>query len=134
MSKTGHNWSGWPGATCLNCHTDQKLETAVALNWVDVNPESAEPLKWKAEIYKKFVELCDDYCEAKEEPEKMLEIMKERYALALKLNMAQPCPNCGIFDIHFSICPDTGVEANCPHCHWTSLTAQDSEEEKPITK
>lgn len=27
-----HNWSGWPGAFCLDCFLDDPLEEAVALN------------------------------------------------------------------------------------------------------
>jgi hypothetical protein len=27
-----HQWSGWPGAYCLICHMEDKLEVCVALN------------------------------------------------------------------------------------------------------
>lgn len=30
-----HHWSGWPGAYCLKCGTEDPLETALADGWFD---------------------------------------------------------------------------------------------------
>lgn len=29
-----HRWSGWPGAFCLDCGSDDPMENALALGWV----------------------------------------------------------------------------------------------------
>ena len=32
---SGHNWSGWPGAWCLDCGIEDPQERALALNYLD---------------------------------------------------------------------------------------------------
>ena len=31
----GHRWSGWQGAICLDCGSDDPLENAIGDNWYD---------------------------------------------------------------------------------------------------
>ena len=32
---TLHKWSGWPGAFCLKCGSDDPIENAIGLGWLD---------------------------------------------------------------------------------------------------
>jgi hypothetical protein len=49
-STPGHNWSGWPGATCLKCGAEDMLETAIGLRWYDPATDA-----WDTEEHKAFV-------------------------------------------------------------------------------
>ena len=60
MNKHPHNWSGWPGAHCLDCGQGQWLENAIGDGWYDPFED-----KWDSEDHRKMVELCDGFCRAK---------------------------------------------------------------------
>jgi len=34
-SMTEHHWSGWPGAFCFHCGSDDPMETAIGNGWYD---------------------------------------------------------------------------------------------------
>jgi len=116
---TGHRWSGWPGAFCLDCHAEHALENALAFNWFDIGPD--ETINWKSEDHKRYVELHDGFCWVNTPREKMAEVVNEIYALAVKIGEAQPCPKCGGFNLKHDVHPDLGVESFCMDCVWCSL-------------
>jgi hypothetical protein len=37
-----HHWSGWPGAFCLKCHSEDPIEIALADNKIDFAPSDFE--------------------------------------------------------------------------------------------
>lgn len=48
-SNTQHHWSGWPGAFCLHCGSEDPLENAIGLNWYDPWTN-----KWDTEEHEKM--------------------------------------------------------------------------------
>lgn len=44
-----HRWSGWPGAFCLYCFTEDLLERAVGEGWFDPYTETWDTEEHKAE-------------------------------------------------------------------------------------
>ena len=84
VPKTGfeHDWSGWPGAFCINCHAEQVLELALADNWYD--PIDA---KFKTPEHQELQELCDCYCGWKmiKQPAEFTKIQDRVQELTLKL-------------------------------------------------
>ena len=70
----GHQWSGWPGAQCLRCGSEQVLELAVAENWIaftENDDGSPGPEEWKSPDHEALVNLCDSYCYADMTPEQI---------------------------------------------------------------
>lgn len=39
-TESGHSWSGWPGAWCLDCGVSDPMEIAIGEDWYD--PYTAE--------------------------------------------------------------------------------------------
>lgn len=62
----GHNWSGWPGAFCQKCGTEDALENAMALNWVNIYPdENNTPVEtWISVQHKEYVYFVNNNCRA----------------------------------------------------------------------
>ena len=48
---TGHRWSGWPGAFCLNCGAEHALENAIGLNWYDPFTDEWDAVEHAQEVY-----------------------------------------------------------------------------------
>jgi hypothetical protein len=59
MTIKKHNWSGWPGAYCLDCGVEHASENALALDWVDVD-ENGET--WKSPTLRQYIEFLDSHC------------------------------------------------------------------------
>ena len=135
---TGHRWSGWPGAHCLDCGAAHAHEMAVARGWWDALENADRPEwmgiptfppqgKWKSDKHRRFVELCDYYCLAKVPPDEGLPIARECYALAGEIGEANPCPNCRKLDLEFSVV-DGKIRLACP-CGWSQVPC--AAKEKP---
>ena len=54
----GHWWSGWPGAYCLRCGSEDPMENAIAAGWYD--PFEG---KWDSDLHKAAIDLVQ-YCPA----------------------------------------------------------------------
>lgn len=76
-----HNWSGWPGAYCLNCGVKDWMEYAIGNSWYYVYTQ-----KWKSEKHKKLVELINSECFKEMEEEKYEKIIKEIRQLRKELD------------------------------------------------
>lgn len=56
-NKNKHHWSGWPGAICLHCGSEDPMEIALADNLVDFGPHLGPGvMKWKSEEMRKEYE------------------------------------------------------------------------------
>ena len=55
-----HRWSGWPGATCMNCGAEHTLEYAIGMNWYDPDTNG-----WVTQDHQRLIELCDNHCQIK---------------------------------------------------------------------
>ena len=53
-----HKWSGWPGAVCLVCGSEDPLENAIAMEWYECYPDEIGGVveRWDTEEHKKIVE------------------------------------------------------------------------------
>ena len=53
-----HRWSGWPGAYCLDCGSEDPSENAMAMGWLECYPdENGNHIeKWDTEEHRKIVE------------------------------------------------------------------------------
>lgn len=60
MAKS-HRWSGWPGAYCLDCGSEDPLENALGLGWFDPVRDT-----WDTEDHRLQV-IAANKCLAKEE-------------------------------------------------------------------
>ena len=49
--KHNHRWSGWPGAHCLKCGSDDYMELAIGNDWYDAFTE-----KWDIEEHQEEYE------------------------------------------------------------------------------
>jgi len=47
-----HRWSGWPGAICLDCGSENPMEIALADNWYDPITDTFDTEEHKIEIMK----------------------------------------------------------------------------------
>lgn len=59
--KYSHKWSGWPGAYCLKCGTQDPYEIAIADGWIDFVENSDDPTgeylqKWDTKEHETLVE------------------------------------------------------------------------------
>lgn len=70
-----HNWSGWPGAYCLNCGVEDAVENALAFDWFKFD-EKME-IAWKSETLKKYVEYLNEHCLEGATKEEVEEYCKE---------------------------------------------------------
>ena len=52
-----HRWSGWPGAFCMYCGSNDPMEYAIANNWYDPFEN-----KWDTEEHRKIVEEIANDC------------------------------------------------------------------------
>lgn len=48
--KPGHWWSGWPGAYCLKCGSEDPMEIAIADNWYDPFTDQWDTPEHKAQV------------------------------------------------------------------------------------
>lgn len=55
-----HKWSGWPGAYCLRCGSEDPWENAIGCNWYDPITDT-----WDTEEHRQQV-LIADVCRAEE--------------------------------------------------------------------
>jgi hypothetical protein len=72
---TSHDWSGWPGAYCVNCGVEHALENATGMGWYNPNDDS-----FISPHHKEVIHLCDSNCAKKmsrEDFEKVVEKTKE---------------------------------------------------------
>lgn len=55
-----HKWSGWPGAFCLKCGSEDPTENAIGLGWLDpggpCEDGSFSLYKWDTEEHRLIVE------------------------------------------------------------------------------
>jgi hypothetical protein len=49
-----HKWSGWPGAYCLKCGSEDVMEIAIAEGWYDPYTEKWDTLEHEAEAKQAF--------------------------------------------------------------------------------
>ena len=47
VNEYSHRWSGWPGAHCLKCGSDDYMELAVSSNWFDPFTEQWDSIEHK---------------------------------------------------------------------------------------
>lgn len=83
-----HDWSGWPGACCTRCGSEQVLELAVGNGWLNFGPNpdgSPGPEEWLSEDHKALVDLCDNFCYADMTPEQIEEHKVKIKALCEKI-------------------------------------------------
>jgi len=45
-----HRWSGWPGAYCLKCGSEDAMENAIGLGWYDPWYDKWDTLEHQAEV------------------------------------------------------------------------------------
>ena len=57
-----HQWSGWPGAICTRCGSEQVLELALGEDWLAFDEHNNE--QWKSPDHQALVNLCDGACYA----------------------------------------------------------------------
>lgn len=49
-----HKWSGWPGAYCLKCGSEDAMENAIGLDWYDPYEDTWDTPEHREEVRQTF--------------------------------------------------------------------------------